>query len=62
MSNLKQVQKAHRALKISTVKARSNRLALRASIVSAREKGHTLNEIGQALGMTRQGVYDILRR
>jgi hypothetical protein len=25
-------------------------------------RGHTLAEIGKALGMTRQGVYDILRR
>jgi hypothetical protein len=60
---LKQVQKAHRDLQAATAKAREKRVALRVAIHSARETDHfTLNEIGQALGMTRQGVYDILRR
>lgn len=58
---LLQVELAQNAIKTlgeHHAKARDN---LRDTVKAARKK-HTLAEIGQVLGMTRQAVYELLKR
>lgn len=38
------------------------RADLRSEVEEARERGHTLREIGEVLGVTKQSVYDLLNR
>jgi division protein CdvB (Snf7/Vps24/ESCRT-III family) len=58
---LAKVQQAQSRLRAVSVRQQEARLKLREAIQEAR-KTHTLAEIGQVLGMTRQGVHDLLKR
>lgn len=58
---LAHVKHAQRRLKAASQRHDQARENLRQSVLEARE-GHTLAEIGKALGMTRQGVFDLLKR
>jgi hypothetical protein len=58
---LKQVQQAQTRLILAQTNREEAREKLRQAVLQAR-KQHTLAEIGETLGMTRQGVYDLLNR
>jgi peptidyl-tRNA hydrolase len=59
--NLSAVTQSYERLQKQAALKREAKDELREAITEARQT-HTLQAIGQALGMTRQGVYDILRR
>lgn len=58
---LRQVRQAHTRWLVTQHREREERKRLRLAVQIARET-HTLAEIGEVLGMTRQGVHDLLKR
>lgn len=62
LTALKQVEQAANALTVFGEEHQKVRETLRSAVKDARKEGHTLAEIGEVLGMTRQGVYDLLNK
>jgi hypothetical protein len=58
---LAQVELAANAVKVMGKDHAKARAELREAVERAR-RTHTLAEIGETLGMTRQGVYDLCKR
>lgn len=58
---LTRVKQAQTRLRAVEVRHENARQYLRDTVREARSK-HTLAEIGQVLGMTRQAVYELLKR
>jgi hypothetical protein len=58
---LTKVRQTYRQYRFASLRQQKARQKLREAVLEAR-KDHTLEQIGQVLGMTRQGVHDLLKR
>lgn len=58
---LKRVKQAGRRLRSAEGRTDQARAELHQAVIGARES-HTLEQIGSVLGITKQGVYDLLKR
>jgi DNA-directed RNA polymerase sigma subunit (sigma70/sigma32) len=59
-TELRAAQQAHRKAHRSQVKAADDVLAMKAAVRAARDAGHSLDEIGKALGVSKQRIHTML--
>lgn len=57
---LRAALRAHKRAEASAARASADQDARKAAIRAARDAGHNLEEIGQALGLSRQRIHRIL--
>ena len=57
---LKAAQRAHRRARASAARASEDTEAMKAAVRAARDAGHSLEEIGKALGVTKQRIHGML--
>lgn len=57
---LQAAKRAHRKAHVSMVRAADDVVAMKAAVRAARDAGHSLAEIGKALGVSKQRIHSML--